>query len=91
MSAAPARRVGLSGKGAIEVGRAADLAVVAPDEAFTVDAAELEHRHPISPYDGRELVGRVRTTYLAGEPVDREAPRGRLLRRARSEGGGDVA
>ena len=91
MATAPARRVGLSSKGAIEVGRAADLAVVAPDESFRVDAAALEHRHPISPYDGRELVGRVRATYLAGEPVDREAPRGRLLRRAGSKGGGDVA
>ncbi|TYL52674.1 allantoinase AllB [Agromyces mariniharenae] len=82
MSTAPARRVGLSSKGAIEVGRAADLAVVAPDAVFTVDAAALEHRHPISPYDGRELVGVVRATYLAGEPVDREVPRGRLLQRA---------
>lgn len=88
MATAPARRVGLTGKGAITEGGAADLAVVAPDEAFTVDAAALEHRHPITPYDGRELVGVVRATYLAGEPVDRTVPRGRLLRRAQSEGGG---
>ena len=81
MSTAPARRVGLWQKGAIEVGRDADLAIVAPDAAFTVDAAALEHRHPITPYDGRELVGAVRATYLAGEPVDRVEPRGRLLRR----------
>ena len=92
MSTAPAHWVGLASKGAIAEGRAADLAVVAPDEAFTVDAAKLEHRHPISPYDGRELVGVVRATYLAGEPVDRTVPRGRLLRRAQSEGGpGDAA
>lgn len=88
MATAPARRVGLTGKGAITEGGAADLAVVAPDEAFTVDAAALEHRHPITPYDGRELVGLVRATYLAGEPVDRTVPRGRLLRRAQSGGGG---
>lgn len=88
MTTAPARRVGLTGKGAITEGGAADLAVVAPDEAFTVDAAALEHRHPITPYDGRELVGLVRATYLAGEPFDRTVPRGRLLRRAQSEGGG---
>jgi allantoinase len=81
MSAAPARRVGLAAKGAIEVGRAADLVVFAPDETFTVDAAALEHRHPVCVYDGRELTGVVRTTVLAGEPVDRESPRGRLLRR----------
>ena len=33
------------------------------------------------PYDGRELTGVVRSTLLAGEPVDRAVPRGRLLRR----------
>ena len=87
MSAAPARRVGLVAKGAIAEGRAADLAVFAPDARFTVDAEALEHRHPITPYDGRELAGVVRATYLAGVPVDRAEPRGRLLRRAESERG----
>lgn len=87
MSTAPARRVGLGGKGAIAAGYAADLAVVAPDVTFTVDAAALEHRHPITPYDGRVLAGVVRATYLAGTPVDPTDPRGRLLRRAQSEGG----
>jgi allantoinase len=82
MSAAPARRVGLTDKGRIAEGAAADLVVVAPDEAFTVDAAALEHRHPVCVYDGRELTGVVRATYLAGVPVDRATPRGRLLRRA---------
>ncbi|MGR0321106.1 allantoinase AllB [Agromyces sp. ZXT2-3] len=95
MSAAPARLIGLSGKGAIAEGSDADLAILAPDEAFTVDAAALQHRHPITPYDGRELVGAVRATYLAGEPIDLAdgaVARGRLLRRAGSEGGqGDVA
>jgi allantoinase len=92
MSAAPARRVGLTGKGRIGEGAAADLAVFAPDAMFTVDAAALEHRHPISPYDGRELTGVVRGAYLAGVLVDRSRPRGRLLRRAESEGGrNDVA
>jgi allantoinase len=96
MSTAPARHAGLASKGAIEVGCSADLAVVAPDESFTVDAAALEHRHPVTPYDGAELVGVVRATFLAGERVDRAVPRGRLirpdLRRAESEdGAGDDA
>lgn len=91
MSAAPARRVGLGTKGAIAEGRDADLVVFAPDELYTVDGAALEHRHPITPYDGRELHGVVRRTWLAGSPVDRTAPRGRLLRRAESEGAGDDA
>ncbi|MFB9957756.1 allantoinase AllB [Agromyces bracchium] len=89
MSAAPARLVGLdgAGKGAIAPGADADLAVLAPDDAFTVDAAALHHRHPITPYAGRELVGVVRATYLAGREVDGTVARGRLLRRTRPDGG----
>ncbi|MUN07823.1 allantoinase AllB [Agromyces luteolus] len=94
MATAPARLVGLAdaGKGEIAEGAEADLVIFAPDDAFTVDAAALHHRHPITPYDGRELVGVVRATYLAGREVDGTVPRGRLLRRAPSEGGpGDDA
>ena len=80
MSARPADRVGLPTKGRIAVGAAADFAVFAPEAVFTVDAAALEHRHPVTPYDGRELRGVVRSTYLAGTPVDRERARGRMLR-----------
>ncbi|WP_341976775.1 allantoinase AllB [Microbacterium sp. LWO13-1.2] len=87
MSAKPADRVGLSDKGRIREGNAADFAVFAPDETFTVDAAALAHRHPITPYDGRELSGVVRSTYLAGIPVEKDVPRGRLLRRAGIENG----
>ncbi|MGH3705664.1 MAG: allantoinase AllB, partial [Agromyces sp.] len=80
MSARPAERVGLTTKGRIAVGASADFAVFAPESTFTVDAAALEHRHPVTPYDGRELTGVVRGTYLAGAPVDRERPQGRMLR-----------
>ena len=82
MSAAPAGLTGLPGKGAIAVGRDADLVAFAPDEPFVVDAARLRHRHPVTPYDGRELVGVVRRTWLRGERVDPHGePRGRLLSR----------
>lgn len=85
MAEKPAERVGLAGKGRITLGGAADFAVFAPDETFTVDATALAHRHPITPYDGRELRGVVRETYLAGRPVDKEVPRGKLLRRSRAD------
>jgi len=34
-----------------------------------VDPARLRHRHPVSPYRGRELNGMVRQIWLAGRPA----------------------
>lgn len=82
MATAPARLVGLEGKGEIAVGADADLCVFAPDEPWVVDPARLHHRNPVSAYAGRTLTGTVRQTWLRGRPVDPAAgPRGRLLRR----------
>ena len=81
MSTQPAQRAGLDAKGDLRVGLDADLAVFAEDETYVVDASALHHRHPITPYEGRELSGRVRRTYLRGRPVDLETPTGTLLRR----------
>jgi allantoinase len=82
MATAPADRAGLGRKGRIAEGADADLCVLAPEETFVVDPRELEHRHPVTPYAGRRLAGVVRQTWLAGRPVDLDAPpRGRLLRR----------
>ena len=78
MSAVPARLAGLPGKGAIAVGRDADLVAFAPDERFTV--GRLEHRNPVTPYAGRELTGVVRRTWLRGREAD-GSPLGRLLDR----------
>jgi allantoinase len=81
MSSAPAALAGLTGKGAIEVGRDADLCVLAPAEEFTVDATKLFHRNPVSAYHGRTLTGVVRRTWLRGREVTGEAPHGKLLER----------
>ena len=70
MCSATARLAGLADrKGAIAVGKDADLCVFADDEAWTVDAAALRHRHPVTPYDGVTLTGRVHATYLRGRRV----------------------
>ena len=84
MSTAPADLVGLDQKGRIAVGADADLVAFAPDARFTVHAAELEHRNPISAFEGRHLRGVARRTWLRGHPVSVEpdAPvTGRLLSR----------
>jgi allantoinase len=80
MSSGPAAIAGLRRKGAIEVGRDADLVVFAPEDAFTVEPRQLHHKHAITPYAGRTLAGVVRRTLLRGADVTDE-PRGALLTR----------
>lgn len=85
MSAAPAELAGLTRKGAIEAGRDADFAVLAPDDTFTVDPAELFHRNQVTAYAGRTLHGVVKSTWLRGVRIAAEGtvgePTGRLLER----------
>jgi allantoinase len=70
MCAAPARLAGLDGrKGEIAAGRDADLVLFEPDAAFRVDPANLQHRHPVTPYAGRMLHGVVVETWLRGRRV----------------------
>ena len=77
MSRGPADLVRLAGKGRIAVGADADLVAFAPDATFTVHQEQLLHKNPVSAYDGRELRGVVRRTWLRGTaPGD-----GRLLAR----------
>ena len=79
MATHPARQVGLESKGAIEVGKDADLVVFAPDETFVVDKNKLHHRNPVTPYHGRSLHGVVRQTWLRGKEIS--TTQGKLLRR----------
>ena len=88
MAAAPARLAGLSAKGSLAVRCDADLVAFDPDETYVVEAARLLHRHPVTPYAGRTLTGRVRQTWLRGMALldpDSGAPDGepvgRLLER----------
>ncbi|WP_167152599.1 allantoinase AllB [Streptomyces sp. MBT27] len=85
MSSATANLVGLTQKGAIEAGRDADFAVLAPDETFTVDPAELQHRNRVTAYAGKTLHGVVKSTWLRGERIQHHGviaePTGRLLER----------
>lgn len=69
MSTRPADLVGLTDRGAIEVGRRADLAVFDPEVERQITPQMLHTRHKISPYVGETLSGAVTHTFLAGRCV----------------------
>jgi allantoinase len=85
LAANPARLAGLERrKGSIAPGYDADLLVWDPDARITVDAAALYHRHPVTPYHGARLRGRVKTTFLRGQAIYHDdeiqgLPGGRLI------------
>jgi allantoinase len=67
---APARLWQLAPKkGAIRLGADADLALVDPERAWTLDAGDLLHAHRWSPWEGREMRGRVVRTVLRGQTI----------------------
>ena len=72
LSTTPARRFGLSDKGAIEEGRDADLVLFDPAAARrTIRAVDLHHTSDYPPYEGLEVVGAVRDVLLRGRAVIR--------------------
>jgi len=72
-----AERFNIARKGRIEPGDDADLALVNLDASYTLSAEDLRYRHPLSPYVGRELRGRVVRTLVRGQ--DPAPGLGRLL------------
>ncbi len=68
-SAGAAERFGVPGKGRLEVGADADLALVDLAAGHTLAAADLRYRHRLSPYVGRRLRARVVRTLLRGADV----------------------
>jgi allantoinase len=69
----PAEIFGLADrKGKIAAGFDADLTVWDPDKTFVVRGENLHHRHPITPYEGRELYGVTAATFVRGKQVFRD-------------------
>ena len=70
MSHAPARIGRLAGHGRpLEVGEPANLCLVDPAASWTVDGAMLASKAHNTPFEGRELPGRVVATFLRGRPT----------------------
>jgi dihydroorotase len=68
MTRRPAGILGLPA-GPLEAGAAADICLFDPDEAWTYDAKAGQSKSSNSPWSGRELVGRVKTTIVDGRVV----------------------
>jgi len=74
-------------KGSIAIGQDADIAVLDPDQTWTIAESDLFSKCGWSAYTGRTTSCRVIATYLRGTPVYRDGqiigePTGKLLRQA---------
>ena len=72
LSTTPARRFGVTDKGAIEPGLDADLVLFDPAARRTIRAAELHHTSDYTPYEGLEVAGAVRSVFVRGRAVVRD-------------------
>jgi dihydropyrimidinase len=92
LSTTPASRFGLASKGALEVGRDADVVVFEPDASRTITAAGLHHTSDYTPYEGLAVTGAVRDVLVRGADVIREGRFvgqrgfGRFIERGRIQG-----
>jgi len=68
MSTRPAELLGLPA-GTLRPGQPADIAVIAPDEAWLLDATQLKSRSRNTPFDEARFEGRVVRTLVAGRTV----------------------
>ena len=91
LSEGPAKVYGLyPEKGAIEPGADADLVIFDPDAAWTMAANRLHMNTDFSPYEGRDVTGRVEACVLRGRVIVRDGElaggegQGRFLARGAS-------
>lgn len=68
MSVNPAKILGINA-GTLAAGAPADIALIDPDEQWTVDANKLHGKSKNTPFKGMTLTGRVRMTLLNGAVV----------------------
>ncbi len=72
LSTTPARLFGMSTKGAIEVGRDADLVLFDPDASRTIRQADLHHSSDFTPFEGLHVRGAIRSVVQRGRAVVRD-------------------
>ena len=69
LSTQPARRFGLIDKGALALGKDADIVILDPTQSYTVTADKLLYKNKISAYEGMEVGCRITHTFLRGREI----------------------
>ena len=70
-TAGPARVVDLRGRGALARGNPADVTIFDPKKRWTFEAAKSRSKSRNTPFDGRQLTGKVVATIVSGKIVYR--------------------
>lgn len=96
LSTGTARMFGLKDKGAVQVGKDADLVVFDPNRKFTITQSKLHMNVDYTPYEGFEITGMPEKVYSRGKKVAEwngeqvdfvgEVGRGRFIKREPFEG-----
>jgi len=72
LTSAPAKILGLSGKGTLKPGADADVTIVDPKTVWMVDASKFASRSRNTPFNGWKLNGKVLYTIVGGRVVVRD-------------------
>jgi len=75
MTATPAELCGLTSKGHLAVGADADVTLIDPDVAWTIDADDFASKARNCPFDGRAVKGRATATVVSGRVLLCREPR----------------
>jgi len=68
MSFNPAKVLGIE-KGSLAVGKIADIVIADPKEKYKIDVNDFLSKGKNTPFHGKEVLGRVKTTIVAGKVV----------------------
>ena len=66
LTTGPARVLDLD-KGSLEVGADADVVLIDPDAAWTIEPEKFRSRCSNSPFGGWQVTGRVQAVFVSGE------------------------